>query len=551
MKRAVAIAVIAILGFGVYANSLSGQFIWDDEALVRDNAYIRNPGNLAKIFTGDIASGAAHKSGFYRPLQMLTYMIDYSFSKLESRTYHLTNVILHILAALSLYWFINSLFGNSMLSFFVSVLFVVHPVHTGAVSYVSGRADSLALLFMLLTFVFYVKGLRLAALSYALALLSKETALILPLLLLLRDGSGVEYRPVPKGDRPIFNSRTVPIFIITGAYVLLRLTVLRPLLSHVPHSTTLLQRLPGFFVAITSYIRLLFFPFDLHMEYGNKIFSFSYPGAIVGMAITAALLAFAFIRRKKDSLTFFSITWFFIALMPVSNLYPINAYMAEHWLYLPSIGFFILAANGLKLLYEKKTYRIPGMIIFIAATTGFSYLTIKQNTYWKDPVSFYEATLKHSPSNARVLNRLGMAHDARGERKKAVAFYKQAIAVNPSYPNTYVNLGSAYKNMGNTKDAILAFEKAIQLDPGLPEAYNNLGIIYSAEGRHEKAMALYEKAIEVNPQYGYAYNNLANAYKDMGKLDKAIPLYKKALDLVADKDVIRGNLERATRALNR
>lgn len=144
------IALIIILGFIAYGNSLNGKFIWDDFNLVRDNRHIRNSSNITGIFTQDIGAGAAEKYNFYRPLQMFTYMIDYSLWKLNVKGYHLTNTILHILAALVIYWLIDILFRDNLLSLFTSLFFVACPIHSEAVSYISGRADSLVTLFMLL-----------------------------------------------------------------------------------------------------------------------------------------------------------------------------------------------------------------------------------------------------------------------------------------------------------------------------------------------------------------------------------------------------------------
>ena len=150
-------ALIMILGLAVYANSLGGEFLWDDHHLIEDNMTINRWSKVTRVFTTDIASGAGGKYNFYRPLQIISYMFDYWLWKLNPIGYHLTNILLHILTALCLYWLINLIFKQPMLAFLSSVLFVVHPVHTEAVAYISGRADSLALLFMALCFIFYAK----------------------------------------------------------------------------------------------------------------------------------------------------------------------------------------------------------------------------------------------------------------------------------------------------------------------------------------------------------------------------------------------------------
>ena len=158
----ISVALLIVLGFVVYGNSLCGEFLYDDILLVRDNIHIKDWTQIGSIFTKSIGSGYfAGKLVSYRPLQMFTYMIDYSLYGLDVRGYHLTNTLIHILVALAVYWFINILYKKNILSLLASLLFLVHPIHTEAVSYISGRADPLAALFMLLCFIFYIKCIRL------------------------------------------------------------------------------------------------------------------------------------------------------------------------------------------------------------------------------------------------------------------------------------------------------------------------------------------------------------------------------------------------------
>ena len=198
------LALIILLGFTVYANSLKGGFIWDDAALVRDNAFIKDWSKAGHLLVENIGSGAFTEFSSYRPLQMLSYSLDYSVWKLDVFGYHLTNILLHLLSALLVYWLISLLFSKPSLSFLTSILFVAHPVHTEAVSYISGRSDTLCAIFMLLCLVYYIKegslgnGMvsLLIPLTYVLALLSKEYALITPALLLVYNYSFKKKIPV-------------------------------------------------------------------------------------------------------------------------------------------------------------------------------------------------------------------------------------------------------------------------------------------------------------------------------------------------------------------
>lgn len=301
----------------------------------------------------------------YRPVQILTFAIDHSIWGLDARGYHLTNTLLHILAALCIYWFINILYRDNLLSLFASVLFVTHPIHTSAIAYISGRAEPLEVIFMIFSFIFYIKYLDLRRpifsifmlLSYIMALLSNEGSLILPALLLL-----YHYAFKKKIEIKGF----LPILGITLAYLLLRLTAFKSLSPHVLSSTAILQRLPGFFIAVVNYIRLLLLPFHLHMEYGYKHFNIVNPMALLGIVTSCALLFYAFRKRDSGRVAFFSLCWFFTALLPKSNIYPIAVYMAEHWLYLPSIGFFLLLARGINSVYKIERFRTAALVFLIS-----------------------------------------------------------------------------------------------------------------------------------------------------------------------------------------
>jgi hypothetical protein len=187
------ILLILVLGFLVYSSSLSGDFIWDDYLLVKYNTHIKTISYLPRLFLEDIGAGKNEKSCAYRPLQMASYCLDYQFWRLNIFGYHLANVLLHIFTALALFWLVSILFGDRLLAFWTSILFVVNPLHTEAVAYISGRADLLAGVFVLLGFIFYIKQTKtpntwvfwLMIASYFLALFSKENSLIFFLVILL------------------------------------------------------------------------------------------------------------------------------------------------------------------------------------------------------------------------------------------------------------------------------------------------------------------------------------------------------------------------------
>ncbi|MBN3038480.1 MAG: tetratricopeptide repeat protein [Candidatus Omnitrophica bacterium] len=544
------IVLIIALGIGVYANSLGGEFIWDDIVLVKESPSIESLSHIGHIFSNRTALDSGGKFYFYRPLQMFTYAIDYSLWQEDPRGYHLTNLILHILVAISIYWLVSILFKDSPLALFSALLFVAHPIHTEAVAYISGRADSLATLFMLLALIFYIKycdlkNMRLfmaAILCYLLAVFSRENSLIFPLIILL-----YHYAFEKKAQKKLLLS----LFGLSLAYIILRAGFFSFSAPHTECPNTLLQRLPGFFIALSRYIRLLFLPLDLHMEYGNDLFAWNDPRAWLGLAMLLFLAIVAFRQRKRNMVIFLSIAWFFILLLPMSNLYPINAYMAEHWLYSPSIGFFLIVAFYLSSMYKVERLRKFSIFALAAILLYSSFLTVKQNSYWKEPVSLYKRTLKYAPQSFLVYNNLGIIYGSRSDFAQAVALFKKALAINPEDASAYNNLGKAYKAMHKNKEAIESYQKALAINPRFARVYYNLGNAYKDINKNNQAIDAYKEAIEADPYYAKAYYNLGITYSELGEYEKAAQAFERTIEITPDYSYAYGNLGNAYNVIGR
>lgn len=529
----ISIFFLTILGFFVYGNSINGKFLWDDIFLVRDNPFIKHLAYFPKIFTVDIGAPTGQPYGFYRPLQILTYAFNYFLGGLDVRGYHIINIILHILVALSIFWLINLLSKDRLVSFLTGLFFLVHPIHTEAIAYISGRAEPLVVLLLLVAFIFYVKRSESGSspagifcqLSFIFALLSKESALILPPLLGL-----YHYCFRKKVDREFFST----LVIIAILYIVFRFTFLKSFSLPPDEQTSFAQRIPGFFVAITQYLRLIIFPAGLHMEYGSQIFRWSEPQALLGVFFFFILPGYAISKRRDDRLLFFSVFWFFLTLLPVSNLYPLNAFMAEHWLYLPSAGFFLILSRGIAGLYRTKNLKIYAGLICISLLIFYSDLTIRQNHYWRDSINFYERTLRYSPQSWKLYYNLANKYMDTGRKSEAISFYEKVTKIKPRSAMAYHNLCVAYNVAGRKKDAVWACSTAIALDPHRAATYNNLATLYADLGDQKKAMELYEKAITINPDYALATNNFGSLCLRLRFVDEAIIFFKKASEINPD-----------------
>ena len=241
-------ALIIILGFAVYANSLQGEFIWDDQNLIPKNTHLTRIEGLTKIFNDQLYAGSGEQSNFYRPLQELSYFFDYRIWRLNPFGYHLTNILIHLANAILVYMFVVMLSKSNPAGLVTALLFVVHPIHTQAVTYIAGRADLLSFMFVLLSFVFS----SFAVIFYLLALLAKESAIIFPIVFFV-------YLAMFKDKKQ--KAKLPAILIISLLYILLRFTLIKFDLSTTDMSTVpIYTRLLTSLKAFGQYLVLLFYP---------------------------------------------------------------------------------------------------------------------------------------------------------------------------------------------------------------------------------------------------------------------------------------------------
>jgi len=541
------ILLIICLGILIYANSLHGEFLSDDICLVKNNTHIKNWSNIQEVFSGGRALGCGKAVDFYRPMQMVSYMFDYSFWRLDPFGYHLTNLFLHILVSLCVFWMLFLVYKKRSIAFISSLLFLAHPLQVESVAYISGRADLLAALGVLLCFIFYLKQYdssspfkyALILLSYLFALCSKEFSLVVPAVLILHS--------LVFGRR-ILLKEFISISAISSVYILTRILGYAGVTSAPP--TSFLQRLPGFFVALTEYFRLLFAPLDLHMDYGTKLFAFSDPKALSGLALLLLLVLLVFKCRRLTEVSF-PVCWFLITLLPQSNLYPLNAFMSEHWLYLPSIGFFAVMANGLAALYSYPRQKSLAQGLLILAVFSYSYLTINQNSYWHDPITHYERTLQYAPDDWSLYYNLGINYADQGMNEKALDSFGKALQLNSREISVYCNLSNVYALTGDNRSSAAVLRKAIGISPANPYLYYLLGNSLYDDKQEDQALSAYLEAIQL-ADYVLAYNGIGKIYYKRGQKQSAQKFFNSAISrlsevikLEPDLDLAHNNLAEA------
>ncbi len=549
-----AMAVLIVVGFVVYSGTFGNSFVWDDEILVVGNSAVKSPAAIPWLFTTGLFPGM--EGNFYRPLQALSYAADYRCWELNPFGYHLSNLLLHIVNSILVLRVLALAGVRRRLSFLAALIFLVHPIQTEAVAYISGRADLLAAFFVLLSLFFFLaekeksgspaaagatrRGfLFLSAGCYLLALFSKEASLVLPLLVFLVAAAGSRGRgeALGKAAAPSFSGYYAALCTIALLYLTVRYAVLRngalPLTSN-PYP--FYQRFLTGWKVLFLYIKVFLLPVGLRMErvISPSLSLFS-PLIVLPAILLSGAVIVVFRSRRRYPLVFFGTAWFGICLLPYMNWFPLNAEMAEHWLYLPSAGFCLLLAVAAQPFPDGRRARsgrgLAASVFMLAALIFFSTLTIRRNLDWKDNPTIYRATARNSPRSPRARYNLGNVYLAEGRPAAAEREYRESLRLKPWDLQCRRNLGAAFLRLQRIPEAVREYEAAVSLDPGNPVSLSLLGAAYGLAGRLEEALRVLERSIDLNPRYPQAYNNLGSVLVRLGRFDEAGKAYGKALEM--------------------
>ncbi len=568
-KNSTLIIFLIIIGFSLYAVNLHNKLFWDDDDWIVNNAYVHDFSHLKEIFTQNILSGFGLNSNYYRPLLLISFAVNYTIHGIKPFGYHLLSNGFHVANGILVFLLLLSAFKRKLPAFLAALLFLIHPLQTETVTYISGRGDPMSVFFMLLALWLFIKAesgkrkwlwLAVSLSSFILAILSRETAVLLPALLM------VFYIAFLSNERFLKSiggalSKTLPYWAISAIYGILRLTVLNfnNTLNFYSQTNVYTQhlsyRLYTFGHALFEYFKLIFAPVNLHMERNLSVDTsfFQWPVWLVGLAVLGLVWWLIFLYRRSlrsrnleprtynlapFQIWFFGVGWFFVAMLPVSGIVPINAIMYEHWLYLPLIGLFAFAGFYLdKLLSFAKSKKLflfyLLVIILVAYFAFFAVTSIKRNILWGKPVEFYNDILKYNPTSIRILNNLGNTYSAQGDLKNAADVYQRAISSpdGNNFAQPYYNLGNIYRDMGNTDKAIEEYKNAIEVDPNFPFAYQNLAVIYANRGDLNNAAKMLEKVKKLKPYDARVYYNLGLIYVVQNKRDLGLENLNSALKL--------------------
>lgn len=461
MKKFLPALFLALAVFAAYAPALRNDFVWDDTALVLRDPLIRS-WELAPEGFQHFLFVDATPSDFYRPIQRLTYLADYAAFVFKPAGYHFTSILCHLGATLALFLLTNELLRGwnvderrrRWLAFGATLVWAVHPIHTAAVAYVSGRADPLAAMF---GFLGLYCGLRAApqtragrwllliatALFFLLSALSKESGLIFSVLWLA-------ILALRKAWKQIGMAALVIVFVALS-YASLRLSAEHFPAPRLRPPAPLLVRPIIVARAFAEYTGLLVFPINLHMDRDVESHPFgpsdeSVRGAawrelqtLAGTVLIAAAIFWLLRSRKRDPAVFACLLLALLAYVPVSGAFSLNATVAEHWLYLPSAFLFLAAASALSRL------RVPLTALAVVVSLWIAFLGIRTFRYtltWKNQRTFLESTIAAGGDSPRMLINLALQEMRDGQLDSAKKHLDAALAKEPDQPFAILNLGA-------------------------------------------------------------------------------------------------------------
>ncbi len=525
--------LITLFIFIIYAPTIFyGAVYADDQVLVLDNyEFNQDLSNISQIFVEDVYGTPNHGGTYYRPILRLSFMLDAQFGEKNILfTSHLSNVIFHIFSMWLLFYLLTIFRIKKQIAILFTIILAAHPLATHSVAWIAGRNDSILAIFVLLTFIFLIKYLDTKKLSYcffsllffALALWTKETAVVIPVILGIYILIFEKSENLKQNYKQYFGLLLFWVTILL-VYFTVRQFALHQLVGNANYSIlhSIYQNLPSLIPAMGK----ILLPFELSVFPILKDMDFTY-GFI---SIAVLVITFVLSKNKNSKLVIFGISWFFVfvvlTLIKSKNITP---EFSENRLYIPMFGFvFILLGllNNETKNFQKKVFVISSVVILVLGT-----LTISHIKNYKDGLHFWKNAVETSPNHAFNHINLGIMHYLNANIFEAEKELSLALSLNERENFAHNFLGLIHLGEENLKEAKVEFEKEINLNPLYPGAYLNLGVTYYESGDLEKAKEYWKKTLDADPSYynGNFYNLLTIYYNENDR--QRLTKYLKEMD---------------------
>jgi tetratricopeptide (TPR) repeat protein len=553
----------------LYWNTLKSDYVFDDFTLIKDNDVTKQGVKaIPEIFTHFYRYGFhSTNDGIYRPLSVAMFALEWSISPNNPALSHFVNILFYALTAWLIFNTLCRLLKNYNMAyhFIIVLLFIVHPVHTEVVSNIKSRDELMCFFFSFGALYFaidFIEGLSngklgVAALLFFLALLSKETAITM---LIIIPVSLYFFTSASKRSMIYVIGSLLAIafvFLILRAYVLGHSereaipVVLNPILL----ASNTFDRMATAIKILGDYFGLLVFPNRLLYDRSFNeipIVGFSNVYVIISLLLYGVMIFYSLSKFLRKDLFAYGTLFFLIIIVLFSNIFfYIGVAMADRFLYSASFGFcFVLATllmkitktnlNSMRFLgvqdFFSKNKKVLAIVIVLCCL--YSFKTVKRSANWKDNYTLFSHDAKIAPNNALIHYHLGyeiiknkaQIEDDQAKRQSAcmagIEELKKSLYIYPDHTSALNTLGVAYFLIDSMQAAERSFIKAYDLDPNDP---SKLGEFYTDIKAYEKAIDVYKTAILKNPNYLGAYIGLGVCYGSINQFDLALNYLNKAL----------------------
>jgi len=540
-QRALALAVL-LIAIAVYANSVANGFAYDDVYIIQKNERVHRLGDLRNIWLTPYWPMQGTVYGLYRPLAIFGYAVQWAISGGEPWLFHVVNVVVHAGVSLLVFVLLVRL-TSPMGALLGAALFAVHPVHTEVVANVVGQAELVAAAASLAACILFIgrpaepvgwgRWLAIAGL-YAVAMLAKESAIVLPALLAAVDLAHERRRGWHSSL--IAHARTILPAIVLLAPVAIAFLGLR---VHVLGSVTGTDAAPWLpflredgrvFVALRAwleYVRLLFWPMDLSADYSPGVIvpvTSITPAVLGGAGFLAATIIFTLALPRRPDVGL-PAAWFLFAILPVSNLLvPVGIVVAERTLYLPSVAVSIVAAYAcLALQSDERRFRIRRLAAAAVAVVLvlFAGRTVLRNPEWKSTDTILAALLRDHPESYRAQWYAAHLASQRRDTEAAAEHWGLACRLWPRDAVLLTECGAHYLRAASPQRAVEYLEASREMKPDVARTHALLAQAYLEIGRAEDALRAAEQAMRVGRPEPVFHQLRASAFRAMGDHERA------------------------------
>ena len=517
------IAVVFIVAAVIVTHlpSIEGDFHFDDDHSIVENPYLQSIENIPKFFTDPSMFSRNEGSTMYRPLLLSTYVLNFLLGGFRADNFLFINLFVHTCVCILAFLFHKSMGIRFEISLVASMLFAVHPLVVEPINYISARSTSLALLFALISVILYLRAGTISAvasfISYGLALCTKSSVILLPLLMMLID--------MRKNQNFVYVRwrRLRGHFILSGFYFFVTHVIIYNAVLNAP-ARSFFEQICTQSKAIIYYLHLLI---GLQPQSVDHAFNTGSPSDWSVIFSSLAILSIVlisirlFLSKTKVYSAYFS--WVVLWLLP-TIVVPLNMLVNERRLYAPLLGLCLGFSVMLWRLSEKK--RLSFSIILLFIFIGFS---TKRTEIWKTEQTLWEDARIKAPNLVRPYLRLGMFARKEGDLDDAQRYYRDALTIDPYNAAAFNNIASIYRMEGRFEDAEDALRSSLLIRPDYTEALINLGSLLSLNGNYVDGEKYLLRAEELAPKRFQIQNNLGTHYLRIGKYKEAEIALRNAL----------------------